>query len=316
MFFAIAHWLPDFQKFQKSRANLMAHGLLENGCMRNGIKRPAAQKKEQLIMRGYCLIAAGLMFSSTTGCEQPQPPNGQAPIETRKQTPATNITSPPQRTVQAEVSFDTPQDREFAKHVAESAGELVQKIAVGIERKGTMRLQLGQATEPEDTLPLTKSILTGARKNFPGKPITLSVFDPQGDPVLKAKYHPDHGVRYEVVREGGATPEVKQSTPIAPSALEQSGTTEKDRQFAQWAVDKAKPYLRYVQADLEQRSRVWFGVTHSVKPEDVRDLTKSLLQGARNEFGRKELTATVFDPDGERIGKATLSLDGQLRWSK
>ena len=64
--------------------------------------------------------------------------------------------------------------------------------------------------------------------------------------------------------------------------------------------------LRYVEADLERHGRLWFGITREVKPADVRPLTQSLLEGARKEFPSGDLVATVFDPDGERIGRAHL----------
>jgi len=219
----------------------------------------------------------------------------------------------------AEISFETEKDRRFAEFVAKTTGDMVQKIAVGIDRDGIMRVQVGKATAPEDTLPLTKSLLAGARKDFPNKPITLSVFDPDGEPILKAHYRPEDGVRYEVVRGSadGHTEKTKPTDQVnTAQASAKSGTTEKDRKFAEWAKAKGQPYLRYVQADLERTGRVWFGITKEVQPKDVGDLTKSLLQGAHTEFPRRELTATVFDPEGERIGKATLEKDGKVHWSK
>jgi hypothetical protein len=117
---------------------------------------------------------------------------------------------------------------------------------------------------------------------------------------------------------GPAKPEAN-GTPAAPDStpsVSRAGTTEKDRRFAEWALEKGKKYLRYVEADLEHRGRLWFGVTRSVEPEDVPALTKSLLEGARTEFPRRELVATVFDPEGERIGRATLSADGKVHWSR
>lgn len=53
-----------------------------------------------------------------------------------------------------------------------------------------------------------------------------------------------------------------------------------------------------------------------MKPEEVRPLTTSLLKGARKEFPKGELVATVFDPDGERIGRAHLERDGDVRWEQ
>jgi len=221
------------------------------------------------------------------------------------------------------MSFDTPRDQKFAEFVATTAGAMVQKVAVGIERKGVMRVQLGESAAPEDTLPLTKSLLAGARKDFPDKPITVSVYDPAGEPIVKAHYQADQGVRYEVARSGQHAAEATRPRPADPAdagsrteGLSQSGTTEKDRRFAAWATEKGHRYLRYVQADLEQRGRLWFGVTREVAPADVSELAKSLLQGARTEFPGRELTATVFDPDGERIGKASLDRSGAVHWSR
>jgi len=55
-------------------------------------------------------------------------------------------------------------------------------------------------------------------------------------------------------------------------------------------------------------------VTREVKPGDVKDLTRSLLEGAQKEFPRRDLVATVFDPNGDRIGRAYLGSDGESRW--
>jgi len=202
---------------------------------------------------------------------------------------------------------------------------MVKKVAVGIERKGTMRIEVGESVSPDDVLPLTKSLLAGARKDFPGKAIALKVFDPHDEPILTAHYRPNEGVHYEVARSDGSKPNQRPAEPAASSSslppvsssgLPAQGTTAKDRHFAQWAMETAPRHLRYVQADLDRRGRLWFGVTRDVLPKDVRPLTKSLLEGAHKEFPGRELTAMVFDPEGERIGKATLAADGGVRWSQ
>ena len=226
----------------------------------------------------------------------------------------------------AEVSFDTARDERFAEFAGKAAGGMVRKIAVGIDRRGIMRVELGENTAPEDTLPLTKSLMAGARKDFPGKPITLKVFDPDGHAVLTAHYHPEHGIRYEVAGSDKSdrqptSPDLSHSNDRAPdaahwkSANAWSGSTNSDRQFAEWAFGKGHNYLRYVQADLERNGRLWFGVTSDVKPDDVAALTKSILEGARTEFPRRALTAKVFDPEGEPIGNASLGADGQIHWT-
>lgn len=211
---------------------------------------------------------------------------------------------------------------------------MVRQASVNAEKGGQIRVQLDSSVAPDDTLPLTKSLLAGARKDFPGRPLTLAMYDPNGDPILQAIYHPDHGVQYRIAHEGESgsrrpetarpdqdtttheTAERNRPRPPAEAPLTRGGSTQADRNFAEWAEEHGKTYLRYVQADLERHGRLWFGVTRETKPADVPDLTRSLLEGASKEFPRRELTATVFDPEGERIGRARLGADGRLQWEK
>lgn len=225
-----------------------------------------------------------------------------------------------------EISFDTAHDERYAEFVSKAAGSMVRKIAVGIERRGIMRVELGKNTAPEDTLPLTKSLMAGARKDFPGKPITLKIYDPNGHAILSSHFHPDYGVRYEVAESDesdskSTNADVDQSNDKVPdathwqSAKSWSGSTEKDRNFAEWAFGSGHKYVRYIQADLERNNRLWFGVSSETKPDDVAALTKSMLEGARTEFPRRVLTAMVFDPEGEPIGNASLAANGQIFWT-
>jgi len=193
-----------------------------------------------------------------------------------------------------------------------------------------MKVKVRESVSPEDVLPLTKSLMAGARRDFPDELITVAVYDPQGKPILRARFRPNKGVDYEVVhaqgrdghqfsgRAGGGEPPVTTAPAPGPSApaLPRAGETEKDVKFARWAEEKGREYLRYVEADVENHGRLWFGVTRAVKPADVKALTQSILEGARSEFPRRELTATVFDPEGEKIGTATLGADGQVRWDR
>ena len=49
--------------------------------------------------------------------------------------------------------------------------------------------------------------MAGARKDFPDRPITLSLYDPKGEPILKARYRPGEGVHYQIAHGGtGAGP--------------------------------------------------------------------------------------------------------------
>jgi len=236
----------------------------------------------------------------------------------RSEPPAATDRIPADRQAHPKDTWDTERDRTFARFLRDKAGAMIRQSTVGIDRKGRIRVELSKAVAPEDSLPLTKSIVQGARKDFPDKPFTLSVYDPQEQPILRAHYRPNQGVHYEVVHSdpGSARAKPEKGGAGPTSEIPPSGTTERDRRFAEWAMKKASRYLRYVQADLEHRGRLWFGVTREVRPDDVADLTKSLLEGAQQEFPRRELTATVFDPDGERIGRASLAPGGKVHWSR
>ena len=204
---------------------------------------------------------------------------------------------------------------------------MIKKAAVGIERRGLLRVVLDRSVEPDATLPLTNSLMAGARKDFPDRPITVAIFDPGEEPILKAIYKPGQGVRHQLAHgpndtsrhdEGEASSGTSRTS--APPATGQdtarTGVTEADRKFAAWAENHGKAYLRYVEADLEHHGRLWFGVTREVKPADVPELTRSLLEGARKEFPKGELVAKVFDPEGEPIGQAHLTTNGQIHWER
>lgn len=250
----------------------------------------------------------------------PRPP--AAPTASRPAPAASQDVIPPERQENPRFSFDTEKDRRFADFFREKSGGMVRQAAVGVEREGKLRIQVERSVSPDETLPLTKSLLAGARKDFPGRAFTLSVYDPQGEPILRARVDPEGSVRYQVVHDksgsnasAGASSSGGRPTATA-DPLARSGRTEAGRKFAGWAEEHGRRYLRYVQADLERNGRLWFGVTRDVKPADVPDLTRSLLEGAHREFPSKELVATVFDPNGERIGRAHLGSDGRIQWEQ
>ena len=223
----------------------------------------------------------------------------------------------------AKVSWETDRDRPFAEFLRDNSGGMIHDAAVGIEKRGVVEIKLDRTVAPDDTLALTKSVMAGARKDFPDRPITLAVFDPSGEPILKARFKPGQGVNYQIAHEPAASSRHGQPEAPAPAPtvhqgggdpLARSGVTEADRKFVSWAEEHGKAYLRYVEADLERHNRLWFGVTREVKPADVPELTRSLLEGARKEFPKGELVANVFDPEGERIGRAHLATDGKINW--
>ena len=267
---------------------------------------------------------ASLALVNLAGCGQPAAPPEAIPtppavIRRDEPRPAMSPVVAPAPAVNA--SFDTERDRAFAEFVEQKSGGMVGEVAVGIERKGLLQVVLGRDASPDDTLPLVKSMVAGARKDFPDKAFTVAAFDPSRKPILKAHYEPGQGIRYELAGSDSASASGPASASTAtrpatePTAASR-GLDDQDRRFQSWAMDKGKDFLRYVQADLRRSGRIWFGVTPAVKPADVPDLTKALLQGARAEFPGRELVATVFDPEGGRIGRATLANDGQVSWEK
>ena len=215
------------------------------------------------------------------------------------------------------VSWDTERDHQFAGYLQKHSGGLIKEAAVGLEKKGTLRVEVSRAVKPEDTLALTKSLMSGARKDYPDRPLTLSVYDPSGAPVLTAQFRPGHGVHYKIAHGGDTlrmSGDAPKAVPPVADAIARGGVTARDQAFAKWAEEHSRSTLRYVEADLERHGRLWFGVTREVAPTDVKPLTKSLLEGAHKEFPGREPVATVFDPEGERIGRARLSGDGTVHW--
>jgi len=241
------------------------------------------------------------------GCDLTAPPPAPTgPVPTTRESPVQveGRAAAPRAETGARISGGTERDLRFAEFVRDTAGSMVEDVSVGVERKGLIQVVLGGATAPEDTLPMTQALVAGARKDFSDRPFTLVVFDPSHEPILKAHSSPDGGVRYEVVGAGRATREATQDPEPAPDQRQQA--TEKDSKFAAWALKTGHDYLQYVDSNLDRRGLLVFGITEAVQPGEVRDLTRSLLEGARQEFPDRRLTAIVFDPHCERIGQATL----------
>jgi len=274
--------------------------------------------KSSATLAGVSLLA--LLAGCHSSVEEPPRLPERAPYSVQR--PAVPSDAP--AAVAPEVSWDTDRDRTYARFLQGHSGGLIRKAAVGLEKRGSLKVEISRAVAPEDTLDLTKSLMAGARKDFPDGPILLSLYDPEGAPILKAQYRPGHGVRYQLAPGGSSASDGSSSRPspgdsssgAASDPLARSGVTASGRKFAAWAEEHGRAYLRYVQADLERNGRLWFGVTRDVKPADVPQLTESLLEGARKEFPKRELIATVFDPDGERIGRAHYKSDGKLRWER
>jgi hypothetical protein len=273
----------------------------------------------------HTLNALAVFACAVVGCAPSAPAPAPARTSQRPGLPPTQPVSPERDVIiggQDDARFTgvTADDRRFADFLREKSAGMVRQASVDAKEGGEIRVELDNSVAPDETLPLTKSLMAGARKDFPGRPLTLAMYDPNGDPILKAYYRPGQGVQYRIAHEGGSKARrddsARRDASPAADALTRGGTTAADRKFAEWAEEHGKAYLRYVQSDLERNGRLWFGVTSETKPADVPELTRSLLEGAMKEFPRRELRATVFDPEGERIGRARLGADGRLSWEK
>lgn len=279
----------------------------------------------KLILRAAMVSACAVSTGCSPGVTESLPRTGaQQPYEAHGfPSPVSNgsdreVVTAAGNSAPVEVSWETDRDAKFARFLREHSGGMMKKAAVGIENKGELRVEISRAVAPDETLELTKSLMTGARKEFPNRPITLSLYDPDGAPILDARYRPGEGVHYQIAHGNGG-PRSEPAVAPKPSdsdPLKRGGVTKRDQAFAAWAEEHGKSMIRYVEADLERHGRLWFGVTSDVKPEDVKPLTKSLLEGARKEFSKGELMATVFDPEGERIGKARVERNGEVRWEQ
>jgi len=292
------------------------------------VERTAVRRLNMVLVTAACAAAAAGCGGGMT--EPLPPPRAQTPTQISR--PASPSSNRPEgeyggrgaaTSAEPKVSSDTERDAKFARFLQKNSAGMIREAAVGLENRGELRVEITRAVEPEETLPLTKSLMAGARADFPDRPITLSLFDPNGAPILKARYTPGEGISYKIAH-GGTAGEGKTDGAPAPSTarkdtkdpLARGGVTQRDQKFSAWAEEHGKSMLRYVESDLEGHGRLWFGVTRQVKPADVRPLTQSLLEGAAKEFPRKELVATVFDPDGERIGRAHLGRGGEVSWEK
>jgi hypothetical protein len=101
---------------------------------------------------------------------------------------------PRERQEHPRFSWGTEKDHRFADFLRDNSGGMVREAAVGLEKRGLVRVELDRSVAPDDTLDLTRSVLAGARRDFSDQPITLKVYDPSGDLILRAYHRPGHGV--------------------------------------------------------------------------------------------------------------------------
>jgi hypothetical protein len=279
--------------------------------------------RQPAALGGFLLLAVGGCNPMASDAPPPTPTEVRRPAD-----PSPRAIPSPVASDRGKWSWETDRDRTYAEFLRDHSSGMLKDAAVAIERKGELRVELDKSVLPDDTLDLTKSLMAGARKDFPDGPIALKVYDPGGELILKARSPRGQEVHYQLADDNGGTSNARPGTggpatttdrtaPQPPGdMLSRGGVTPGDREFATWAEEHGRKYLRYVEADLEKHGRLYFGVTREVKPADLPDLTRSLLEGAQKKFPRRELVATVFDPEGKRIGRAHLGSNGNVRWEE
>jgi hypothetical protein len=98
-----------------------------------------------------------------------------------------------------------------------------------------------------------------------------------------------------------ATAKAPAGSTISYSQLERGNSTA-GQEYGDWVVSAAQGLIS--DAYVRDNSKLGVVITNSVKPNEVRDLSKSLLQGFRQSFPNKNLQVLMYAPDKELILQA------------
>ncbi|MGB3787549.1 MAG: hypothetical protein WA949_06035 [Phormidesmis sp.] len=91
-----------------------------------------------------------------------------------------------------------------------------------------------------------------------------------------------------------ATTEAPAASTVGYSQLER-GNSAKGQEYGDWVVNAAQGLVS--DAYVRDNNQLGVVITESVRPNEVKDLSKSLLQGFRKSFPNKDLQVLVFAPD-------------------
>lgn len=105
-----------------------------------------------------------------------------------------------------------------------------------------------------------------------------------------------------------ATTQTSAGGAVGYSQLER-GNSDKGQEYGDWVVTAAQGLISdaYVRDD----NKLGVVITEEVNPSEVKELSKSLLQGFRKSFPAKDLQVIVFAPDKAPI--LTADYDSQSR---
>ncbi|MEM8810504.1 MAG: hypothetical protein AAGF01_31215 [Cyanobacteria bacterium P01_G01_bin.38] len=97
----------------------------------------------------------------------------------------------------------------------------------------------------------------------------------------------------------GSTVQVDQPTALPAYQQLERGDTTAGQTYGDWVVTTAKGLIS--DAYVRDNEKLGVVISPDVRPDEVRTLTKSLLQGFRNKFTDRDLTVLVYAPDKELI---------------
>lgn len=79
----------------------------------------------------------------------------------------------------------------------------------------------------------------------------------------------------------------------------EQGNTPAGQDFGAWVTQAGKGLIK--DAYVRDNDKLGVVISSSVRPDEVRDLTKSLVQGFHKNFPNKDLTVLMYAPDKELI---------------
>jgi len=79
----------------------------------------------------------------------------------------------------------------------------------------------------------------------------------------------------------------------------QRGNSLSGQEFGNWVVSTAKGLVN--DAYVRDNNKLGVVISKDVRPKEVRDLAKSLLQGFHNNFPNQDLTVLMYAPDKQLI---------------
>lgn len=85
----------------------------------------------------------------------------------------------------------------------------------------------------------------------------------------------------------------------SPYAQLERGSTAAGQKFGAWVVSTAKGLVQ--DAYVRDNNKLGVVITQQVKPNEVKDLSKSLLKGFHQNFPNQDLTVLMYAPDKKLI---------------